>query len=275
MNLKWIGLALAVTTGLAHAQGVAQPPKPEFEVASIKPNQDCGSRTLVQVLPGGGLRTSCATLKFLLFQAYDVQSFQISGGPSWMNSSYFDVIAKAESPAGSESEPNDPSKISKERYKSMQELMRPKLQSLLADRFQLRLHRETREEPVYALVAARSGSKLRQSSDFHGLHMAKGQWKGNGATLAMLTAALAGQLGRPVLDRTGLKGAFDFNLEWTPDVAQANVSPPSSTNATSPSDSSGPSIFTALQEQLGLKLESAKGPVEVLVIDHVELPSLN
>jgi uncharacterized protein (TIGR03435 family) len=143
----------------------------------------------------------------------------------------------------------------------------------LADRFQLKLHRETKDEPVYALVVGKSGTKLQQSSGneasgFRGLRIGRGQFTGSVATLEMLTTALANQVGRPVLDRTGLNGSFNFKLEWIPDAAPGGDAP-------SPSDSTGPSLFTALQEQLGLKLESARGPVEILVIDHVERPGEN
>ena len=151
--------------------------------------------------------------------------------------------------------------------------MRPKLQSLLAERFKLSLHRETREQPLYALVVGKSGTKFqRANGNFGGLRIGRTQLTGSGATLEMLTTALANQLGRPVLDRTGLEGTFDFKLEW---AAQAGASPLPGGDALPPADANGPSIFTALQEQLGLKLESTKGSVEVLVIDHVERPSEN
>jgi bla regulator protein BlaR1 len=249
--------------------------RPEFEVASVRPSAGSDGRIFVQLLPGGGLRISGATLNFLLTLAYEVRSFQISGGTGWVNSDRFDIVAKPDRSAGSEDAPSDPRQITEKQYQTMQEQMRPRLQVLLADRFQLRLHHETREEPVYALVVGTSGTKLQQSNSFRGVHIGRGQLTGSGATLEMLTAALAGQLGRPVLDRTGLKGVFDFKLEWTPDAAQAGGPSPPAVDAPSPADLNGPSIFTAMQEQLGLKLDSTKGPVEVLVIDHVEKPSEN
>jgi uncharacterized protein (TIGR03435 family) len=160
-----------------------------------------------------------------------------------------------------------------------QEQMRPKLRALMADRFQLTLHRETREAPIYALVAAKSGTRLEpangtEASGFRGLRIGRNQFTASVATLEMLTTALANQLGHPVVDRTGLKGTFNFKLEWTAEAAQA-VGPPGVDPPSPPSPSDGPSIFTALQAQLGLKLESAKGPVEFLVIDHVAKPSGN
>jgi uncharacterized protein (TIGR03435 family) len=250
-------------TGVLRAQA---PAREEFEVASIKASGTDDGRTLVQVLPGGGLRTSGATLKFLVTFAYDVASFNVSGGPGWINSERFDILAKAER-SGSEDPNYDPRKITERQYQTFREQMRPKLRTLLADRFQLKLHREMREESIYALVIAKNGTGLKPSKDFRGFSVGRGQVTANGATVEMLRGYLAGQLGRPVLDRTGLSGAFDFKMEWMPDVAQAD--------AVTPGDPTGPSLFTALQEQLGLKLESTKGPVEVLVIDQVEKPSEN
>jgi uncharacterized protein (TIGR03435 family) len=249
-----------LSAGVLQAQA---PARQEFEVASIKPSGPDDGRTLVQVLPGGGLRTSGATVKFLVSLAYDITSFNISG-PAWINSDRFSILAKAD--RSSADDPNyDPRQITQRQYDSMREQMRPKLQTLLAGRFQLKVHRETREEPVYSLVVGKNGAKLDPSKDFHGLGGGKGQFKANGASMEMLAGALAGQLGRPVIDRTGLAGAFDFKLEWTPDAAQADAAPVDA----------GPSLFTALQEQLGLKLESTKAPAEVIVIDHVERPSEN
>jgi len=114
-----------------------------------------------------------------------------------------------------------------------------------------------------------------QAREFRGLRIGRNQLTESLATLEMLTTALANQLGCPVLDRTGLKGTFDFKLEWAPDTPPAVGLSPPSVDATPAADPNGPSIFTALEEQLGLKLEPAKGSVEVLVIDHVEKPSAN
>lgn len=260
------GLRIAVVFSVLLGQ-VQQSPtsgQQEFEVASIKPSASDDIRTLIQLLPGGGLRISAATLKFLVTEAYQVRSFEISGGAGWIATDRFDIVAKSDRTAAPDEIPIDPRQITQKQYQTMRELMRPRLQALLADRFQLKLHRETREESVYALVVDKNGTKVQSSTSFRGLHIGRGELTGDGATMEMLVSALAGQLRRPVLDRTGLKGAFDFKLEWAPD-----------TDSTSTVDSSGPSIFTALREQVGLRLESTKGPVEVLVIDHVERPSGN
>jgi len=239
----------------------------EFEVASVRPSSSDDPRTLLQVMPGGGLRTSGATMKFLISLAYDLTPFQIVDGPEWVDSARFDVIGKTETATDSEKQPPDPTRLTAQELKDRQGLMRPKLQNLLAERFQLRLHRETREQPVYALLVGKSGIRFeRTQGDFRGVHIARNQISGERATIEMLAGALANQLRRPVLDRTGLVGTFDFKLEWAPQAEESS---------TVSADASGPSIFTALQEQLGLRLESTRGSVDVLVVDHVERPSQN
>lgn len=228
-----------------------------FEVATIEPGRE-ENRRMVQFVPGGGLRVSGATLKFLLALAYDIREFQISGGPPWINSDRFDIAAKSEH-GGSESAPDDPQRMTDAQMKPSLELVRQKLQALLADRFQLTLHHETKEEPTYALVIGKDGSKLQESQSTQNARhmvMGRGELYGDGAPFEMLVSNLSSQLGRPVIDRTGLTGHYDFKLQWAP-------------------DSNGPSIFTAIREQLGLRLESQRGPVDFLVIDRVEKPSKN
>jgi uncharacterized protein (TIGR03435 family) len=215
--------------------------------------------------------------------AYDVREFQVSGGPGWINTDRYDIMAKAERSAGAENIPDDPRKMTDEQRKTLGDQMRERLRALLADRFQLTLHRESKEESVYALVIGKGGSKLQQSEAKEGagprgmMRMGRGQFSGQGVQLEMLTRSLSSQLGRPVIDRTGLKGNFDFKLEWTPDPGQSFAfgGGPPGADAPPPPDPNGPSIFTAVQEQLGLRLESQKGPVEMLVIDKVEKPSEN
>ncbi len=136
------------------------------------------------------------------------------------------------------------------------------LQTLLAERFKLTIHRETKEIPIYALVAAKNGPRLQEAKDkdkIGSMSIGRGMLRGQ-TTLADLARYLSSSADRPVMDRTGLTAGFEINLQWSPD--------------TSP-EASGPSLFTAVQEQLGLKLESSKGPVELLVIDHAERPSGN
>jgi uncharacterized protein (TIGR03435 family) len=213
----------------------------EFEVASVKPSKPDSGGTLVVFPPGGGLRESNATLKDLIETAYQVRSSRVLFGPSWASLTRYDVIA----PPG-DGEP------------------RVKLRALLKERFQLQVHLETGEIPVYSLVIAKNGIRtagLRATSNAHkGIDARKGRMTGEAATMANLASKLANQVGRPVADDTGLKGNYNFTLDWAPDELGA-------------ADSSGPSIFTALQEQLGLRLEGSKGPVQTILIGHAEKPS--
>jgi bla regulator protein blaR1 len=233
--------------------------QPEFEVASIKPSAASDDpRTLITVLPGGGLRTARATLRVLIAMAYDPPPFQVVG-PGWITTDRFDVEAKAETSSGIAT--GNPAPLTPAQYNNARDLLRPRLRAMLEDRFELSAHRETREQQIYALTIDKKGSRLQRVTDrFNGLHVGRNQYTGDGATLDMLAGALASQLGRPVVDRTGLGGTFDFKLEWAPEGA---------------ADTAGPSIFTAIQEQLGLKLESTRGAVEILVIDHASRPSAN
>jgi uncharacterized protein (TIGR03435 family) len=166
------------------------------------------------------------------------------GGPGWFDTEPFDISAKADGPASNDE-------------------LRRMVQTLLAERFQLKFHRETKEQPVYALVVGKGGPKLQAAkSEGRGVGIGvRGRLNGNGADMKTLASVLADRLSRSVVDRTGLKGFYDFLLTWTPDEVQA--------------DDPGPSLSTAIQEQLGLKLESTKAPVEMIVIDHAEKPSNN
>jgi uncharacterized protein (TIGR03435 family) len=264
------------------AQAAAQ--SLSFEVASIKPSEGDGRMVRIQMSPGGRYSASGVTVKMLMQQAYDVKDFQIVGGPAWMSSAPFDINAKSEDP-----------NVARDQVRLM-------LQSLLAERFQLKFHRETRELPVYALVVGRNGPKLQLSAIQPApegapatapkpgatpaggvgakaggtmMSMGRGQISAQMAPMAAIVNMLAQQLGRPVIDKTDLKGNFDFKLEWTPDETARSLGIGTGGDAAPAADSSGPSIFTAVQEQLGLRLESQKGPVEVLVIDAVEKPSGN
>jgi len=259
---------MAVFTILSVAAASAQ----EFEVASIKLSSSSDPRTLLQVLPGGGLRVSGATLRFLVTLAYQVRSFQVLDGPGWIGSDRFDIIATVDRSKPAGDEPADPTKVTAAQLTSMQNEMRPRLMALLAERFGLRVHRETREQPIYELVLGKGSPKIDAvTGNFGGLHIARNQFVGEGATIDMLSTALSNQVGRAVVDRTGLVGSFNFKLNWTP----AEAIPPNGGDSVSILDQAGPSIFTAIREQLGLELRAAKGPAEVLIIDHVERPSAN
>ena len=282
-------LQTATLSVLAAVWLAAQPPTAPltFEVASIKPSAGDEHRIGIQILPGGGLRVSGAPLRMLLTVAYGVREFQISGGPGWINSDRYDILAKPERGTASDNAPSDPRPMSDSERKTVQEQMQQRLQSLLADRFQVTIHRETKEAPVYALVVAKGGSKLQPSERKEGnaprgpmMRLGRGEINGQGVKLEMLATSLSNILGRSVVDQTGLSGNFDVKLQWTPDLGQSptpfgGAAPPPGVQAPPPPDPNGPSIFTALQEQLGLRLESQKGPVEMIVIDHVEKPSEN
>jgi len=229
---------------IAAASIPANAQTPAFEVASIKPNPSITENSGENTARGRFTATN-DSLKQLLQLAFDVKDFQIVGGPGWLGTARYDIVATT-------GKPGDVGDAE----------LRPLLQSLLVDRFVLRFHRETRESTVYALVVAKNGPKLtgHTGDGDSSSGTSSGSMRASKVTMAMLASRLERQLGRTVTDHTGLTGEYDFKLTWTPDQ-----------NA----DATGPSIFTALQEQLGLKLDSAKGPVEIIVIDSVEKPSEN
>jgi uncharacterized protein (TIGR03435 family) len=230
---------------------------PSFEVVSIKPTPPGTQGGGLGPSPGGRFTTHNITLSGLLGTAYGLIRSQIEGAPSWLDTDRFDIVAKADM-AGA---PN------KAQVMTM-------LQKLLADRFSLRSHRETKEGTVYVLTVQSSGPKLTPSlGDPNGPPSAA---PSGGRDHRHLTAidmnmeefalGLQSNVDRPVIDRTGLSGRFDITLDWAPDQLQ---SPPPDNSA------AFPDMFTALKDQLGLKLESTKGPMEILVIDHIERPSEN
>lgn len=209
-----------------------------FDVASVKrlPPPVGGVRSSMNLRPGR-LTCSNVNLKKLIVAAYDIKDFQLSG-PDWLSSEIYDVAATM------------PPATATDQVMLM-------LQSLLAERFQLTAHRETREVPMYALVVGKGGLKIKEGEFGQGsTSNSPGHLTAQKIPMTKFADFLANQLGSPVTDRTGSKGFFDFTLEWTPDAASDGTP--------------GASIFDALQEQLGLKLEARKGPAEMLVIDHVE-----
>lgn len=237
-----------------------------FEVASIKPNASNDHRVMIRMQPGGRFSATGMSARMLITQAFDIREFQVIGAPGWTDSDHFDINAKAES--------------SMERITPAQ--LRPMLKSLLVERFQLKYHEETKELPVYSLVVAKSGAKVKASETPQGgapvpqmMRVGRGQINANGATMAAVARMISQQLGRDVIDNTGLKGNYDVNLEWTPEPGQGGGGAPPPPGAVPPADANGPTLFTALQEQLGLRLESTKGPVTVVVIDSIAKPSEN
>jgi uncharacterized protein (TIGR03435 family) len=235
---------------------------PAFAVASVKPNANADGPRLFQALPGGRVNLVNQTVRELIFSAYQTQDYQVLGGPDWLRRDRFDVVARAE---GDASPPQ----------------MLQMVRTLLADRFGLAMHRETRVQPIYRLVMARgdgrTGPQLKESACVPtagstgpapsgampcGNRGGTGTILSGGITLDAFANRLGRlpEIGRPVVNESGLTGAFDIDLSYTP------ASPDGAAQ-------DAVSIFTALQEQLGLRLESARGPVEVFVIDRVERPS--
>jgi len=297
MLLAAVGRVTAA--GLAAHTPQAPPPAPAFEVASIKPNNSGDGRVMMQNQPGRFVATNI-TLRLLIRNAYQVQDFQITGGPNWLGSDHFDIIAKV--PDGTPAPQGPPAPGS---APSPLQLM---LRSLLAERFKLTLHNETKDSPIYALVLARSdgrlGPELKKSEADCNAQFAAGRGRGGpmpppgppppgaampcgirigpgnmavgGSPLSQFANSLGMFTGRVVVDRTGLTGNYDFNLTWTPDQMPqrppgAPADQPVQFNGVA-IDPNGPSLFTAVQEQLGLKLDSARGPVELLVIDRADKP---
>lgn len=230
--------------------------KQAFEVASIKP-ADPETRGSSSHTDRRFVIVKNWTLKRLVMRAFGVQDYQVTGGPNWLDTYHFNMDAKVD-----EAEPELKGPEGQERIKAM-------FESLLGERFEFQFHRETRQLPVYNLVAAKSGFKLTAVKDTgsSSTNSNNGRLTCKGVSMLAFAVFLSGTMERPVLDATGVPGVFDFKLEWsTQDVAA---------KAPDANEVAGPSIFTALQEQLGLKLESTKGPVEIIVVDHAEKPTEN
>jgi uncharacterized protein (TIGR03435 family) len=274
MQRSFAAAAVVVLTAIVVG---AQAPAPAFEAASIKVNKSGEAGGGFGGRPGRIVVTNY-TLRDIIRNAYGVQRYQIVGGPDWLAQDRFDINAKA--PEG-----------------AAQAQLLAMMQNLLADRFKLRVHRETRDLPAFALVLARPDRRLgpkMQPAAFDcaaattarargetpvvpapvgerpvcGARANPGRLLVGGYAISDFARNLAGFSGRPILDRTGLAGAYDFELTWTPDEP-----PPAGVALPSWYDANGPSLQAAVQEQLGLKLEATTGPVDVLVIDSAERPA--
>ena len=246
--------------------------QPRFEVASVKANTS-GDRIVISQSQKGRVTIRGFSVAELIRQAYGVQEFQVVGGPAWIDSLRFDVQAVY------------PAEIAERREPGREQLM---LRALLEERFHLTVHKETRQRPVYALVLAkfdRLGPQLTRSTadcapgrvgQDCGGWVGPGYVRGRGKTMAQIATEFSkltntgSSLNRLVVDRTGLDGAFNMELRFTPDVMPPAGPRPEWLPEIDPN---GPTIFTAVQEQLGLKLDAQQGPVEMLVIDRLERPS--
>jgi uncharacterized protein (TIGR03435 family) len=286
--------AAALLACVVNAQ-TAPADHPQFEVASIKPNTSDNHLVMIRPPVGGRFTATNATLTMLVALAYKVRTNQISGLPSWAGSERYDIVAKSDTnPA--------------------QDQLALMVRELLADRFKLITHKETKELPVYALLIAKNGPKLPAAKEgacatyspdkplpappqpgqpftpptmpCGGFLMLGNRLEAGKVGMAQLVNVLANVTGRPVIDKTAYTGTFDVHLEWTPEAGMgrggafggpgAGPAPGGDpVPAAPPADTSGPSIFTAVQEQLGLRLESQKAPVEILVVDHAEKATEN
>lgn len=306
------GVGLAAAAAVLGLLGVAQAGAqaaqassavlPSFEVVSIKPDRSDDGRMMFQSTPGKYTMTN-ATIKFIIEFAYNIKDFQLSGGPSWISSDHYDIDAKIE-----DSVADALQKVSQDQR---QEQVRLMFRSMLADRFNLKVEREMKELPVFALVVAKGGPKLTQAADAppappgdgpsgppsgfgvggggggrgggrgpgRTFSIGRGQINLSGAPLSALADALSRQadIARVVVDETGLKGEYDIALKWTPEgPVQLNGQETNPASGTAPlPDPAAVSIFTAIQEQLGLKLESRKAPTETFAIAHIDKPSEN
>ena len=251
-----IGIA-AVALILNGPLGRAQTPGqfPEFEVASIKPNKT--NERMYYGLRNASLTVRNVTVKGLIQIAYGKRDVQISGGPAWITSECFDIDAKAERP---------------------QRATEDMLKSLLASRFQLKLHRETKETSVYSLVVARGGLKMKLSADQTEpekggpKELGPGRLVGEGVPMYIIANLLSNMLGRAVINNTGLTGKYDVDLQPLSDSLQLQTDP---ADPLAQADVLNFAIVEAVEKQLGLRMESVKAPGEILVVDHVEHPSAN
>jgi uncharacterized protein (TIGR03435 family) len=290
MNRLLLVASCAVVLGSAPHPAPAQSPVgAEFEVVSVKPSSPDGAGTDMPPV-AGRFTASNVSLRQLVVITYDLFDWRIDGGPDWQTSRRFDIRAKAADSAAD------------------MDAMRPMLKAVLADRFQLKVHTETREMPIYALIVSRLSAKVTPSTADcskaeHDLSEAAARdpetlakllagegvpcaimprpariagsmtMRANAATMTDLARMLTGATGRMVQDRTGLNGRYDWEMTFDRAMRPRTASQSgTNTEAVAPAPSESPSLMTALQEQLGLKLESTRGPVEFLVIDGASLP---
>ena len=260
------GRGVLICAGLLQAlAGLGQPSDPKaldlkapvYEVVSVRPSRQGGEGNSVSTEPNR-LVMGNNTLLNLLFNAFPIRPHdEIPGMPSWGRTAEFDIEAKMDDDLAAALQ-----KLPQEERWKKRQLM---LQAILADRFKMRFHFETRERPIYSLQIAKGGIKLKPVAEKdagHGSSWGPDRIEVRGGTTANLAYCLSDTVGRVVRDDTGLSGNYSMLLKWTPEERQSE-------------DNAGPTIFTALHEQLGLKLVPAKGPVSTLVIDHVEKPTEN
>jgi uncharacterized protein (TIGR03435 family) len=278
----------ALSVSRPHAQAPAQTPDPNaayvYEAVSVKPNKSGQQGSSIRRQPGGRLTASNMPLRALITFAYQIQGFQLVGDPSWLRTETFDIVAKMEGdpPPVMPGTGPDPHMVA--------------MRTVLAERFKLAVHRETRELDIYALVLARPdgtlGPNLKQTTTdclammdaarrggapppppgpnapvVCGMRGTFGKLLVNAMPMSQFANNLSSQMQRVVVDRTGLTGGWDFELTFAPEPPAGPLPPGVELP---PPDPGAPSLVTAIQEQLGLRLQSTKGPVEVLVVDRIE-----
>jgi uncharacterized protein (TIGR03435 family) len=264
MRAVWI--AILAASAISAQSSPVRPTFDAFEVATVKPAVVDEKGRYIRMQSVNRFYAKGFTLNALVAAAYSLTPRAISGGPAWTDSERYDILASTPGDV----QPNPDEQMSM-------------LRKLLSDRFQLTFHREPKELPVFALTVAKGGPKLKPSTappselpylintvypeEKGGVHVLL---PARNATMMQFVAMLQrAVLDRSVVDKTGLSGTYDFDLEWTPDESQFSGNLPRSVEFTKPS------LFAAMQEQLGLRLEATKGPVQALVIDRVERPSEN
>jgi len=293
--------AAVVLATAARSQGQAAGERPQFDVASVKLNNGCMNNRKQDPSPRPGrLQISCITVQNLIQVAYggikngrapSLQQLTIMGGPGWLQSDFYGIAAKTDGPT------------------PVEVMVGPMLQSLLEERFKLKLHRESREEPVYSMTVGKNGLKIQPSPEgsctpidldhlpeppapgqpmpkfcgMQNMRVDKGIFKTelHGVTMKDLAQRLSNQLDRPVVDKTGVNGMFEITLEFVPDSTMRGFGGRGPGDASRgelspiPADPMGPTLFTALQEQVGLKMAGDKASVDYLVIDHIEKATEN
>jgi uncharacterized protein (TIGR03435 family) len=272
----------------------ASPDLPRYDVATIKPSKDTDGRRAFLFTPDG-ISISGLPVQMLLTEGFHVEEDHIVGAPGWVKTNRYDVQAKVS--------PDDAPRLDKLKFDDRRSMLLP----LLVERFNLKYHHETREMTSYTLLVEKGGPKMKASEvqppppdakpPDSGAnpkpgepgaerpqqrrmlrYMGRGHLEAEGSDTRMLARVLSQQLGRTVIDKTGLTGSYDYTLQWTPDDASPPM--PGGADGGAPhndsgTDAVGPSLFTAVREQLGLKLESTRGMSDVIVVDHIDLPSEN
>ena len=251
-TMHWtVGIVLLRSCLLQGQEALAQQ---RFAVVSIKPTVAIINGKTFRLTPNGGFRAGNYSLKDLIRLGWDVRNFQISGGPGWLDADRYNVEAKPETPFDASSTAG---------FKRLGDMV----QLALEDRFRLKVHQQTKEMSVYYLVVGTVGPKLKRTGDATDISTqmrdSEGHMWATKFDMPLLAKYLGGELERAVVDKTGLGGVYDFELKWSPDQKPTREG------------DIGPSFSTALREQLGLKLESGKGPVETIVVDFGEKASPN